>query len=52
MVRVVPVVLVFVVVIVGGGEGRQLHVRSDPMADLAPFGIGVRRSVGIGEGDC
>ena len=39
-----------VVVTVGGrrGGGGQVHVRSDPVAYLAPFGVAAGWGVGVG----
>lgn len=41
-----------IVVLGGAGAVGKLHVRSDPVAYLAPFGVVPGWGVGVGEGDC
>lgn len=40
------------IVVVDAAAWGEVHVRSNPMANLAAFGIIARRSVGVREGDC
>ena len=39
-------------IVSGAAAGSEVHVRGDPVAYLAPFGVVARRGVGVGEGDC
>lgn len=41
-----------VIVVVRATAGSEVHVRGDPVAYLAPFGVVAGWSVGVGEGDC
>ena len=41
-----------IVVRAAAAAGGQVHVRGDPVAYLAPFGVRAGGGVGVGEGDC
>ena len=44
--------LIIIVVVLRARAGSEADVRRDPVAYLAPFGIGAGGGVGVGEGDC